>query len=201
MTRLITDNKWLPFVIKMCRLKPEAFVVKRRILIPEPTKIFRRWVDEYGKCLEIEDGYQTIKVEPWNNSRAQLINTDLYACLPLDKIAKMSKLLYLRTETNRNSQQLTLAFLGIDNFMRTYRWNEIEKGWDWISPLELDLRSLVFIAAKSEVTNYYSKLPIPKLTKRTKQEVWLSSWPPHSEFVPTLNQFPVITQTLNTGKQ
>lgn len=197
-------KKWLPFVIKMCRLKPQSFVMSKSFTIPKRARLFTRWIDEYGNCLKLEKTHRQKLSISYNNSLInpkQLVITDLYACLPLDKVAKMSKLLYFRAASDSNGQpRMVLAFLGIDNFLRTF--NLIDGVWMSAAPLELGCYVLEQMAIKAEMQNNYTKVLINKLPNWpcTNQVAWLSSWYPSSEFLSILTQYPQVVDILNIGK-
>lgn len=197
-------KQWLPFAIKMCRLKPQSFVISKSFTIPKRARLFTRWIDEYGNCLKLEKthrqklavSYDVPLIDP-----KQLVITDLYACLPLDKVAKMSKLLYFRSGLDANQvPQIVLAFLGIDNFLRTFKL--IDGVWMSAAPLELGCYVLEQMSIKSEMQNNYTKVLINKLPNWpcTNQVSWLSSWYPSSEFVSILKQYSQVVDILNIGK-
>lgn len=177
-----TEVNEMMFIMKACRLKPHSFIFQDR-----NTKLVlhRLWFDEFGNSLRIIKN-KRIKLT-YNDltlDKNQIVCTDLYYGLSIDKIAKMSKLMFFcsikEEETYRT--QSVVAFLGIDNFLRAYVNSDGE--WLQVSPLCLGMKVLKTIARNMDL-KYFRELiskenaPLPCASSRA----WLSFMPPSREFL------------------
>jgi hypothetical protein len=176
----------LPFIIKSCRLKPYDFLfgIKSNKVV-----LHRQWVDEFGNSLHIEkDKSLTLTYGDLSLDRSKLISTDLYYGLSLDRIAKMSKLIYVCSGTEEESQQETifLTFVGLDHYLRSYLYSCGE--WQQVSSLFLGIEHL-------KLLSHYTDLPFfrPIIKEKTPMPClaagqWLSCLPLDSELVSLLNK-------------
>ena len=182
-----TEVNELMFIIKACRLKPYDFVFKGR-----NTKLVlhKQWFDEYGNTLNIIKN-KRIKIT-YNNlllDRDSIVCTDLYAGLSLDKMAKMSKLVFLCAlkEEETFATQFFVSFLGLDNYLRTYVCLDGE--WSQVSSLCLGMKSLKTIARNTDL-KYFREFsskenaPLPCVSARE----WISFMPPSEEFLQILGK-------------
>jgi len=182
-----TEVNELTFIIKACRLKPYDFVFNNR-----NTKLVlhRQWVDEYGNTLNIVKN-KRIKIV-YNNlaiNRQDIICTDLYFGLSIDRVAKMSKLVFLCAlkEEETLVTQFFVALLGLDNYLRVYAC--IDGAWSQVSPLCLGMKALKTIARNTDI-RYFREFsnkenaPLPCVSARE----WISFMPPSAEFLQILGK-------------
>lgn len=177
-----TEVNEMMFIMKSCRLKPYSFIFQDR---NAKLVLHRLWFDEFGNSLRIIKN-KRIKLiyNDLTLDKTQIVCTDLYYGLSIDKIAKMSKLMFFcsikEEETYRT--QSVVAFLGIDNFLRTYVNSDGE--WLQVSPLCLGMKVLKTIARNMDL-KYFRELiskenaPLPCASSRA----WLSFMPPSREFL------------------
>jgi hypothetical protein len=129
-----TELDHLPFLIKMCRLKPFALLFgdkSRRIAL------HRHWIDEFGNSVLISKKKKLeIHLNDLRIDRNNLSSSDLYGNLSLHKLASMSKLAFLLI----GDEYCLISFLGIDDYLRTSIF--IDGTWNVCSPLYLGLRVL-----------------------------------------------------------
>jgi len=174
------------FILKGCRLKPYEFVFENN----KKLVLHRWWFDELGNSLKITKNKKLeIQYNDLSLDREQIICTDLYYGLSLDKIAKMSKLAYLCAGPDEDTHQESyfLTFLGIDNYLRSYMYLYGE--WQIISPLLLGIKNLRLLSRNSDLKyfRHFSNsktLPIPCLFS----ESWITSMPPSEEFRSVLSK-------------
>jgi len=119
-----------------------------------------------------------------NLDRSQIVCTDLYYGLSVDKIAKMSKLMFLSSmkEDETYHDQMFVTFLGLDNYLRSYV--NLDGSWLQVSPLCLGMRALKNIARNLDLRFFRELIskenaPLPCASARS----WLSSMPPGKEFL------------------
>src|SRR5271154_6988006 len=102
----------LVFIIKSCRLKPYNLLFGEK---SNKVVLHRQWVDEFSNSLHITKNKSLeISYGDLSLDRKKIISTDLYYGLSLDRVAKMSKLIYVCCGTEEESQQETifLTFVG-----------------------------------------------------------------------------------------
>jgi hypothetical protein len=178
----------MEFIIEACRLKPyeHLFEMGKRTY---PVVLRKWWVDEFGNSLTLKKKEVSIIYHDLRLDRKKIIGTDLYHGLSIDKVAKMSKLVYLVSGKDEDLHEdcCLLTFLGIDNHLRSYLyWN---RGWSIVSPLLLGLEDLKQLAKYHDVA-YFRELPnqkdcpVPCLSKRT----CVSCVPVGSGFLDTLKR-------------
>lgn len=167
-----TDCDTLEFIIKSCRLKPLEYLQKRNRNIV----LYKHWIDEFGNSLKIVKN-KKIKIiqNDLSIDRDVLTCTDLYYGLSLDKIVKISKLMYVCRHIDEDVQY-TIGLLGIDNYIRAYSYENSK--WEQISPLCLGLGSLKLIAKKADIQfflkyNNVKNSPVPCM----KANQWLTKLP------------------------
>jgi len=174
------------FIIKACRLKPLEYVFKSR---SDKLILYKEWFDEFGNSLTISASKRVkITYNDLSLSRKDIVCTDLYYGLSLDKIAKISKLCYLVFGKDEDLQQdfILITFLGIDNYLRTFMYLYGE--WQQVSPLLLGMKHLRILSKNKDI-KYFLKLenkenfPIPCISP----EQWISFLPPRKEFLSLLD--------------
>ena len=111
------DNDNIEIIFKACRLKP---IIDSRIL-------YRKWYDEYCNSIFISDK-KTLKItlNDLSLDRNKIICSDYYN-LDIYETYKISKLAYIYV-----GEIMFVSFLGIDNFLRSFVYND---GWKKTSPL------------------------------------------------------------------
>ena len=164
------------FIIKACRLKPHDYVMGER---SEKLLLYKWWFDEFGNSLHILKSkrldivYNDLKLD-----RNKIVCTDLYYGLYLDRVAKMSKLVYLCAGKDEDllEDAFFLTFLGLDNYLRSYMFLHGE--WRRVSPLLLGLKNLKMIARNSDIKyfrQFENKEDMPIACASAQQ--WLSFLP------------------------
>src|SRR5574337_600451 len=194
-----TEIKELSFIIKSCRLKPYLYIKGQE---RQKLTLQRWWFDEFGNSLKIIKNKRIkITYNDLSLDRSKIACTDLYYGLSLDKISKMSKLLYLCCAQDENIGHIYyfLAFLGIDNYLRCYLL--FDGKCQAVSPLLLGIKNLKLIANNCDI-KYFKKIenkenmPIPCLFS----EAWLSFLPAGANFLALLkNQYENIYSIINKG--
>lgn len=176
-----TEIAALAFILKTCRMKPYEFIFQHK-----STKLilFRKWFDEFGNTLEITTN-KRIKLihNDLTLPRKQLVCTDLYYGLSMDKIAKISKLVYIFSGKDEDLYQdcVFISFLGIDECLRSYLYMYDE--WQMIPTLMLGIKNLSFIYSNRDI-KYFLEFsnkkiePIPCISTRQ----WLSYLPASQDF-------------------
>jgi hypothetical protein len=181
-----TEVDELRFIIKACRLKPYSFLEDR---VPKLV-LHRHWIDEFGNSLNIIKNKRIrITHNDLSLDREKIVCTDLYAGLSLEKVAKMSKLVFLcaMKEEETFTTQFLVACLGLDNYLRAHIC--IDGEWSQVSPLYIGMRNLKIIARNLDI-KYFREFgskenaPLPCVTARE----WISFMPPSSEFLQILGK-------------
>lgn len=193
-----TGWRGLSFIIKMCRLKPQSMLSGAHNL---KLHLHDWWIDEYGNSLRIKHNKRLALSFNDPQIKERVINSDLYGCLPLDKVAKMSKLLYLLVGQDRDKQDHAIvAFLGIDNFLRVFTL--INGQWQSIAPLQLGLRILKMFSVHHNTIRNYTRLHQKKTVIRPCiiQESGLYSWVPRGKTMSILKKYPYIMDILKIGE-
>lgn len=182
-----TDVPELEFIIKACRLKPYDYMFGTR---DNKITLYKWWFDEFGNSLEIIKNKRIrITYNDLRLDRKRVTCTDLYAGLSLDKVASMSRFVYLLTGKDEDSYQdcHLLTFVGIDEHLRTYLYWQEE--WQQVSPLLLGMKDLKNLSNKLDVKHYQQtenkeNSVIPCISSRT----WLSYLPPSPAFLSELGK-------------
>jgi hypothetical protein len=186
------DND-ITFLLTMCRLKPHQE--------NKDSKLQRWWVDEWGNSLKIRtiNQYKQLHIILQDDALKSFIPTcnDLYRCLTLDKMVKMSKLLYLLIgKDDQHRDHAVIASLGIDGFLRVFTL--IKGYWHNVSPLSLGSRTLHWIAHRREgkrpiyTSSSSGKVILPCLSQR----VWLCCWEDQVTLQEIIKPYPFIVDAL-----
>ena len=189
-----TGYRELAFLIKMCRLKPQPWLSGIR---GKKTTLHRWWVDEHGNSLKIMRDKQIKIVLQDQGIKEKLISTDLYGCLPIDKVAKMSKLLYLLVgKDHQQKDHAIIAFLGIDDFLRVFTL--IDEEWQSIAPLQLGLHILRIFSRSRNTKRNYKRLRTQQtvIWPCVQQESWFSLWGQKITLMPIIKQHQCIVDAL-----
>lgn len=191
-----TEYQNLTQIIKMCRLKPFDMMINR--LPSNKLKLHNKWVDENNNALIINKD-KSIKIKTSILDKYHCINTDLYQNLSIEKIFKISKLLYFFNgkDEDKLENHIILSFLGIDNFLRTFVY--VYGKWECYPSLFLGLDVLSKIVDNANL-KYYTEVTSEKTVVYPcqTQEEWISSLPIQSGFISILeNKSSYITQLLN----
>jgi hypothetical protein len=143
-----TEVKGIEFIIKSCRLKPCGYIFDER---DDKLTLQRWWFDEFGNSLELNKKKINITLNDLRLDRDKIVCTDMYYGLSLDRVAKMSKLVYLVAGKDEDLYQdcFLLTFLGIDNHLRSYLYWYDE--WQQVSPLLMGTKSLKLLANNLDV--------------------------------------------------
>lgn len=175
-----TEIPELFFIIKGCRLKPYEYIFEgsRKLVL------HRWWFDEFGNSFKITKNKKIdIEYNDLSLDREQVVCTDLYYGLSIDKIAKMSKLVYICAgpDEDTHEESFFITFLGLDNYLRSYMYLYGE--WHTVSPLHLGIKNLKLLARNSDIRYFLhfsnsKTLPIPC----DHSESWISFMPPGEDF-------------------
>ena len=174
-----TEINSLAFIIKSCRLKPYSMLYEN---YKWRTILHRSWLDEFGNSLNIKGKKIDIIYNDLKLNKKPIVCSDIYYNLSLNKIAKLSKMLYIFKGKDEDLYQdcYLISFLGEDNFLRSYLYLYGE--WEQVSPLimgesQLDL-FFKNIDLKFFIKINYKDTPIPCLSPQG----WISSLPISLEF-------------------
>jgi hypothetical protein len=193
-----TEIEDLAFIIKACRLKPYKYIFEK----PDNKLVLHRWwFDEFGNSFKvIKNKRLLITYNDLRLDRQKIISTDLYYGLSLDRIAKMSKLVYLSAGKDDLLYEdcYLLTFLGIDDYLRSYLYMYGE--WQQVSPLLLGMKHLKLLAYHKDI-RYFLQLgneknsPLPCISGQT----WISCLPPSNAFLVMLSkEYETILPLLKT---
>lgn len=177
-----TEIPELAFVIETCRLKPYDYIFNER---KNKITLYKWWFDEFGNSLEIIKGKKIkITTNDLRLDKKNIVCTDLYYGLSMDKVIKMSKLIHLIVGKDEDLYQdcALLTLVGIDNHLRTYLYWYGE--WQQISPLLIGIKNLSLIESHTDIKYYLtatnkenSALPC------ASSQAWLSCLPASASFV------------------
>jgi hypothetical protein len=147
-----TEIKELSFIIRSCRFKPYNYIFenKNKELI-----LHNWWVDEYGNSIKITKSKRLKLIyNDLSLKHNKIVCTDLYYGLPINKIAKMSKLAYFCAGKDEDllEDYYMISFLGIDNFLRTYLYMYGE--WNQVASILLGLNNLKIISENINIKQF-----------------------------------------------
>lgn len=182
-----TEVQELEFLIKVCRLKPYNYVFEKR---SNKIALYRWWFDEFGNSLKIVKNKRIhIIYNDLQLDKNKIVSTDMYYGLSLDRIAKMSKLVFICIGKDEDLYEdcYLITFLGIDNHLRSYLFWYGE--WQQVSPLLLGMKWLKFIGSHLDIKHFSEiknkeKIPIPCISS----QMWLSYLPVNGDFLSLLNK-------------
>jgi hypothetical protein len=145
----------LSFLIRGCRLKPHNYVFGQR---PFKTTLYFDWFDEFGNSYLIRDKKIQIVQQDLSLRDQHILCTDLYYGLSLDRVIKMSKMIYLCNGLDEDLQQPTffITCLGLDNYLRSYL--SLYGQCRVVSSLLLGMERLQVIARYCDI-QYFRTLP------------------------------------------
>ena len=173
-----TEIPELSFIIQSCRLKPYSYVFEKK---HHRTVLYRWWFDEYGNSLRLVEKNLQITYGDLALQRDKIISTDLYYGLTLDKINKISQLVYLCVGKDEDQYQDCglVSFLGLDKYWRTYLYWYGE--WQHVSPLLIGLDHLKWSYHNQTILHPINdkNIPLPCLTG----ESWLCCLPASQQFL------------------
>lgn len=173
--------KNIQILIKSCRLKPKDFYIKKY----DKLILYKDWVDEYNNSICILTNKKiNIYFNDLSIDKRNIINTDLYYGLPINKIAKISKCFYISYGKDEDLDDICIiSFLGIDSYLRTYLY--LYNEWMQVSPLLIGISNLKLLL--SNFGNF------KKLTKKenislpcANSQSWLSYIPIDNEIIASL---------------
>src|SRR5258708_32317777 len=143
-----TEIQELFFIIKSCRLKPYDYVFNEKT---GKTILYRWWFDEFVNSLKLKNKKISIVYNDLALDRRKIICTDLYYNLSLDRIIKMSKLMYLCAgrDEDLNQESFFITLLGLDNYLRSYMYLYGE--WQQVSSLLLGIKNLQLLARHTDI--------------------------------------------------
>jgi hypothetical protein len=176
-----TEVPELFFIIKGCRLKPYDHIFGER---NNKTALYRWWFDEFGNSFHIKDKKLSITYNDLALDLSKIICTDLYYGLSLDRVVKMSKMIYLCAgqDEDLNQESFFITLLGLDNYLRSYMYLYGE--WQQVSPLLLGVKKLQLLGRHTDIKYFRNfsdqkNWPIPCYTAQE----WLSCLPASESFL------------------
>ena len=182
-----TEINALSFIIKSCRLKPYDLLSKNK---DYTLSIYNKWCDEFGNSLNIKENKKIqIKLNDLFVNKNNINCTDLYYGISLNKVAKLSKLVYIFSgiDEDIHHEYNFVAFLGIDNYLRCFMYLYDE--WSIISPLYLGLDILKNIYDHLDIKYFLSlKNKNNFIMPCLRSSSWISSLPPKEDFIYLLNK-------------
>jgi hypothetical protein len=181
-----TEIPELFFIVKACRLKPHDYIFGNK---SNKVILYRWWFDEFGNSFNIKDKKIEILYNDLSLEREKIVCTDLYYGLSLDRIVKMSKMLYLCAgrDEDLNKECFFLTLLGIDNYLRSYIY--LYGKWQQVSPLLTGLKNLQKIAQHTNI-QYFTNIsnqknwPVPCYAAQE----WLSCTPVTKSFAKIIGE-------------
>lgn len=182
-----TELEGLSFIIKICRLKPHDYVFGER---ETKVSLHRWWFDEFGNSLVINGKQASIIYNDLRLDRKEIIGTDLYYSLTMDRVAKMSELVHLIAGKDDDLHQdcFLLSFLGLDKHLRSYLYLYGE--WQQVSPLMMGLNNLEALANSTSLTKHYRQLENKEkcVMPCLSSQAWLSCLPASVDFLTLLDK-------------
>jgi hypothetical protein len=196
-----TELEGMEFIIRTCRLKPYDYLFGER-KIGAPT-LYRWWVDEFGNSLILKKKKIKLIYNDLSLDRKQIVSTDLYYGLSLDRVTKMSRLVHLVAGKDEDLYQdcYLLTFLGIDEHLRSYLYWFGE--WQQVSPLIMGMQSLQLLADHTNI-KYYNQIGNKEnyAMPCVQGESWLSFLPASDSFLNLLNErYEVISNILGQAQE
>lgn len=182
-TAAYAEIESLEFIIKSCRLKP----------YPKNSQAnhYKKWIDEYHNSYCINDN--KIFKETYNDLEidVNMSTSDLYYGLPLDKIYKISKMMFLYIGKDEETREdlIVISFLGIDNYWRAYyiQKDEIMN----CSPLVIGFDMMDDIYKNLDI-KYYTEIKVKQdiilECDCDTDKAWLSYCPPHQDFLDVVKE-------------
>jgi|SRR5271166_3347632 len=126
---VLSNDKYLPDIIRSCRLKPIAIFDAKFDFGTRPVKT---WVDEFGYAISADKNDVAIHRNDMTN---QIVSTDLFFGRSLRRTSTASKLIFV----GMNEDSSHVLCYGRDDYFRAFRVNDrTEK----ISPLTFGLAAL-----------------------------------------------------------
>jgi len=188
-----SEHEALGWIIKSSRLMPHEFLKSKYTLC-------NKWVDEYGNSLSIVKN-KKLKIVLNDTSVLKSITTDLYNGLEIDKISKISNLIYIcYGMDDEDTKMYFVFFMGIDSYSRCFM--NINDEWIKVSPLVLGISHLKNIY-KNMALRYFKeftnkeKMPFPCIVGKA----WLSCMPVSPVFNRKMEiEHPVLLPVLNYKK-
>lgn len=192
-----TEKDGVAFLIRMCRLRPYDIVYKK---YSEELILHRHWIDEYGNSLFILNKRNfSIKLNDLNLDRAKLVNSDLYGQLTVDRVLKISKVVYSLFGRDEDflAPHAVIASLGLDDFCRAFVYYCGE--WKAYPPLYLGawlLRKIGQVPEEKGFRKLFNSKPL--IYPCAEQIGCIGLWPPSNQFISFLQgQDETIISTLD----
>jgi len=128
-------------LFKACRLKPEGLIFGKKEYSNNQykTKLYRSWFDEFGNLVKLPVKKIYVVYNHLDPRYKNIVSTDLYYGISIDKIAKISKFFHLiiGLDEDEKDNYIFITFLGIDDYFRSYMF--IYNEWHHVSPLILGI--------------------------------------------------------------
>lgn len=179
-----TEIKKLDFVVRSCRLKPYDFILNKT----NNVLLYKVWVDEFKNSLNImPDKKIKIIYNDLSLDHSKITCTDIYYNLTIDNIYKFSKLIYCYYGNFDNDNICLISFLGLDNYLRTYMYQN--DTWQQVSSLSIGIDDLFLIHDNLEINSFInSSKKENKFLPCTEGKSWLSSVPVSDELLPLIKR-------------
>jgi hypothetical protein len=176
-----SEVKDLEFIIRSCRLKPHAGVLSEK---SNKLTLDKWWFDEFGNSLKIiKKQHTNIIYNDLSLDRQKIVCTDPYGNLPMNDVAKISKLAYVCVgkDEDENEDFAIINFLGIDNYFRAYML--MYREWQKISPLVLGMKVLKDISKNLDIKNFIRFLGKNTSVPCVSGQAWLMFLPASKDFL------------------
>lgn len=175
-----TEEPYLEFLIKTCRLKPFDYIFNNQ---KKKVVLHREWFDEYGNSLILNDKEPELIFGDLELFNKNIYSSDIYEGLDIVKTRKISKQVILLSCQMLNQEIFFLSFLGIDDYLRTFCviGEDIKK----VSSLYLGQLTIKQIFENKNI-RYFKQLKFKKITIPpgcTSAKGWISYLPAHSDFL------------------
>jgi len=160
LTAAYLEDTTISFVIKSCRLKPTQIIFGD---YSEKIVLFRDWFDEHGNTLKITDKKKiSIQLNDLAIPKDKIIGSDLYENLPIDKVVKISKLMFVMVGKDEDlfKDHAIISLLGIDGFLRSYCYLYGE--WSKIPSLHLGFNALREIERNADI-KFFTELKVKNI--------------------------------------
>lgn len=189
LSSIVFKDPYLESIISFCRLKPKNAKTTSSI---SKTELCDTWIDEFGSSIRITKKEKTIKLNDLSVDKSKIINTDLYSKLSIEKISKISNIIFLfcGKEEDFKTDHFVLSFLGIDGILRTYCF--IYEEWFSIPPLALGYSALRLIAKNKSCEDIKIFKNNKVLVYPCKKQIsFLSYWPNNPDMNKIIDNFGV----------
>lgn len=114
-----TQKKGFAYLLRSLRLRPYDVIANGGKF---NINLYNLWFDDQGNSITFKSKRIYINHYDLNIDKKYTINTDLYSHLPLSKIIKISKYIYILhgTDHDLDNDTIIITCLGIDDYFRSF---------------------------------------------------------------------------------